>query len=157
MNWIQRIETWGDRHHPKWLDILRILLGLIITWRGVVFVSNTQDLQQLIAESRFEQVSFWLAHYVAFAHLVGGILIVVGLITRIAVIFQIPILLGAVLFFNTKSGIFTENSTEWWFSMLVLFLLIFFLVEGSGPWSIDEYMRKHPEKDDWEEELKKNV
>jgi|KBSSwiStaDraftv2_1062776.scaffolds.fasta_scaffold2714288_1 uncharacterized membrane protein YphA (DoxX/SURF4 family) len=157
MNWIQNIETWGDRHHPKWLDILRILLGLVITWRGVVFVSNTAELQQMIAASRFEQVSFFLAHYVAFAHLVGGVLITVGLITRIAVIFQLPILIGAVFFVNLSSGIFTDHATEFWFSVMVLFLLVFFLVEGSGPWSIDEYMRKHPEKNDWEEELKKNA
>ena len=155
MNWIHRIETWGDKHHPKWLDLLRILLGMIILWRGVVFVSDTAALQQMIDHSRFEQVSFFLAHYVALVHLVGGMMIVVGLLTRLACLFQIPVLIGAVFFVNLSSGLFASNAGELWFSVLVLFLLIFFAVEGSGPWSIDEYMRKHPEKNDWEEELKK--
>lgn len=154
MNWIHRIETWGNKHHPKWLDILRVLLGVIILWRGVVFVSDTAALQQMIDDSRFGEVSFWLAHYVAFAHLVGGMLIIVGLLTRLAVIFQVPILIGAVFFVNLQSGLFSSNSSELWFSVLVLFLLLFFMVEGSGPWSIDEYMRRHPENKDWEEELK---
>ena len=154
MNTVEKIEAWGDRHHPKWLDILRILLGFVIIAKGYHFISNTEGLQLMIANSRFGQVSFLLAHYIAFAHLIGGILIVVGLVTRIAVIFQLPILIGAVLFFNSHTGLFSANSTELWLSLLILFLLVFFLVEGSGPWSIDEYMKKHPEKDDWQEEIK---
>lgn len=157
MNLIHRVETWGDKHHPKWLDILRILLGVIILWRGAVFVSDTASLQQMIDHSRFSQVSFFLAHYVAFVHLVGGIMIVVGLLTRTAAIFQLPVLIGAVFFVNLNSGLFNSASAELWFSVLVLFLLCFFAVEGSGPWSVDEYMKKHPEDHDWQDELKKEV
>ncbi|MEO5674359.1 MAG: DoxX family protein [Chitinophagales bacterium] len=155
MNTVQKIEAWGDKHHPKWLDILRIILGLIILSRGFYFVSNTEGLKEMIANSRFGQVSFLLQHYVVFAHVIGGALIAAGLLTRIAVAVQIPVLLGAVLFVNSKSGFFSANSTDLWLSLVTLFLLIFFLIEGSGPWSIDEYMRKHPEEDNWEEELKR--
>ncbi|MCS6991556.1 MAG: DoxX family protein [Chitinophagales bacterium] len=155
MNLIKRIEEWGDRHHPKWLDLLRILLGLIILGKGYVFISNTEGVKQIIENSRFGQVSFWLAHYVVFAHLIGGAMIALGLLTRLAILFQLPILIGAVVFVNAKTGFFSANSTELWFSIMVLFLLLFFLVEGSGPWSMDAYMKSHPEKDDWEEELKK--
>jgi len=155
MNTIEKIETWGEKHHPKWIDLLRILLGFIILAKGYYFISHTDGLQQMIAKSRLGTVSFLLAHYVAFAHLIGGILIAVGLVTRIAIIFQLPILIGAVLFVNSTTGFFSENSTELWMSLLILFLLCFFLVEGSGPWSIDEYLRRHPEKEDWQEEVKK--
>ncbi|HYV93318.1 MAG TPA: DoxX family protein [Chitinophagales bacterium] len=157
MNTIQKIEAWGDKHHPKWLDILRIILGLVILAKGYYFVTDTDGLKQIIASSRFGQVSFVLEHYVVFAHLIGGALIVVGLITRIAVMAQLPILIGAVLLVNSRSGFFSSNSTELWLSIIILFLLIFFLIEGSGPWSVDEYMRKHPEKDDWEDELSKGL
>jgi hypothetical protein len=51
------------------------------------------------------------------------------------------------------SPVSSANSTDLWLSIIILFLLVFFLVEGSVPWSVDEYMRKHPEKDDWEDEL----
>jgi uncharacterized membrane protein YphA (DoxX/SURF4 family) len=154
MNTVEKIEAWGDRHHPKWLDILRVLLGVVILAKGYYFISHTDGLQQMIANSQFGYVSFMLAHYIAFAHLIGGILIAVGLITRIAVLFQLPVLMGAVIFFNSHTGLFSENSTELWLSLIILFLLCFFLVEGSGPWSIDEYMKRHPEKDDWQEEVK---
>jgi putative oxidoreductase len=36
-------------------------------------------------------------HYIASAHFLGGILIVFGLLTRWAILAQLPILIGAVL------------------------------------------------------------
>ncbi len=156
MNFIEKLEAWGDKHHPKWLDLLRILLGLLILGKGYAFISNTEGVHQIIENSRFGQVSFWLAHYVTFAHLVGGALIALGLLTRVAILFQLPILIGAVIFVNAPTGFFSANSTELWFSIVVLFLLLFFLVEGSGPWSMDAYLKKHPDTEDWEEELKKS-
>jgi putative oxidoreductase len=142
MSVIQKIEDWGDRHHPKWIDILRILLGLVIFLKGVQFVANTDALMKIMDHSKFPWVSFSLAHYVAFAHLVGGLLIMLGLITRVAIVFQLPVLIGAVIFINAQKGFFSVNS-ELSFSLIVLFLLLFFLVEGSGPLSVDEFMRRH--------------
>src|SRR5215510_2146397 len=142
MSLIQKIEDWGDRHHPNWLDVLRILLGLVIFLKGVQFVGNTDALMQMMDHSKFPWVSFSLAHYVAFVHLVGGLLIMMGLITRVAILFQLPVLIGAVIFINAQKGFFSVNS-ELSFSLIVLFLLLFFLVEGSGPLSVDEFMRRH--------------
>src|SRR5689334_8763667 len=87
-----------------------------------------------------------LAHYVVFAHIIGGILIAFGLLTRFACIIQIPILLGALFVVNAQGGIFTPF-TEIWMAILVLLLLGFFLIEGSGPISVDHYMRTHTEKE----------
>lgn len=77
------------------------------------------------------------------AHLAGGILISLGLITRWAVVFQIPILIGAVILTGKQSGMFDFYS-QFWLSLLVLALLVLFLVYGSGPFSVDEHLRKHP-------------
>src|SRR5262249_46589413 len=135
MSLVQKIEDWGDRHHPKWLDVLRILLGLVIFLKGVQYVGNTDALVQMMDNSKFPWVSFGLAHYVAFAHLVGGLLIMMGLITRFAIVCQLPILIGAVIFINAQKGFFSEHNSELSFSLIVLFLLLFFFVEGSGPLS----------------------
>ena len=142
MSVIQKIEDWGDRHHPKWIDVLRILLGLVILLKGVQFVGDTDSLMRMMDNSKFPWVSFTLAHYVAFSHLVGGLLIMLGLITRLAILFQLPVLIGAVIFINAQRGFFSTNS-ELSFSLIVLFLLLFFLIEGSGPLSVDEFMRRH--------------
>ncbi|PWV55746.1 DoxX family protein [Chitinophaga sp. S165] len=144
MNLLQRIDRWGERHHPRWLDGVRVLLGVFLFYKGVVFIQNIDALKAVIDESPWLTVmSFWLAHYIVFAHLLGGVLIVFGLLTRVAVLAQIPILLGAIFFVHTSTGLFNVHEGTG-LSILVLLLLVFFLVEGSGPISFDDYMRRHP-------------
>ncbi|PWS30788.1 DoxX family protein [Pedobacter paludis] len=144
MNVIRKIEHWGDVHHSKWLDFLRILLGLIIFAKGISFISDTSVLQNLITQNNvfgFSSVMITVGiHLVAFAHLVGGLLIILGLVTRFAVVIQIPILVFAVFFINLTPGFSMPNS-ELWLSVLVLFLLILFWVIGSGPLSVDEGLK----------------
>jgi uncharacterized membrane protein YphA (DoxX/SURF4 family) len=96
--------------------------------------------------SQFQWVSLGIAHYVAFAHLVGGLFIAMGLVTRVAILFQLPILIGAVFFINPQRGFYSENA-ELWSSIIVLLLLIFFLIWGSGKLSVDHLIRKP--KRDW--------
>lgn len=145
MNNITKIEHWADTHHPDWIDILRIALGLFILYKGILFISNTAALLDLMKNADLQFVNLGLAHYVAFAHLMGGILIAMGLVTRIAILFQLPILIGAVFFVNVKQGFFSvSNNLEFEMSLIVLILLIVFLVYGSGKLSIDQWMKKHP-------------
>ena len=149
MNLLERIDRWGERHHPRWLDGLRVLLGVFLFYKGVVFIQNIDVLKSVIDQSPWLTVmSFWLAHYIVFAHLLGGLLIVFGLLTRVAILAQIPILLGAIFIVHTSTGLHTTGlfnvHAETGLSILVLLLLIFFLVEGSGPMSFDDYMRRHP-------------
>lgn len=145
MNIITKIEHWGDTHHPKWIDILRIALGLVILYKGILFISNTDALLQLMENADLQFVNLGVAHYVAFAHLMGGFLIAIGLVTRFAIIFQIPILLGAVFLVNVQQGFLSvANNLEFGLSLVVLILLIGFLIMGSGKWSVDHWMKTHP-------------
>ena len=102
MNYLQRLEYWGDRHHPRYLDILRIALGVFLCFKGVEFARNSTLLNEVISR----QVPFntllllILGHYVIFAHIMGGFLLAVGLLTRFACLIQIPILIGAIIFVN---------------------------------------------------------
>jgi len=145
MTVIQRIERWGDVHHAKWLDIIRIVLGILIFSKGIAIVSNTAALQDLLLQNNvfgFSGVMASIAlHIVGFVHLVGGILITIGLVTRFAAVIQIPILLCAVLFVNLSKGFSVLNS-ELWLSIIVLMLLVLFWVVGSGPYSVDQAMKK---------------
>ena len=143
MGFIKRLEVYKETQHPVWVDILRILLGSLLFIKGLNFVSDTETLKEVIFRKvDFEFGSFILIHYVAFAHLVGGFLIAIGLITRVAVLVQLPILIGAIIFINAQQGFFSIGS-ELEFSILILFLLLFFLAYGSGPISIDDYMKRH--------------
>ncbi|NQD70332.1 DoxX family protein [Sphingobacterium shayense] len=141
MNLVQKVEHWGDTHHPKWIDILRIALGIIIFAKGVGFVNDREAVAELFRQTNF-QLSIWSAvHYVVFAHLVGGLFIILGLKTRFAALLQIPILIGAVFFVNITNG-FSYLNSEFWLSLAVLILLCAFLVLGSGKYSLDHLMDK---------------
>lgn len=142
MNAIERTIHWGETHHPAWLDPLRMILGVILFIKGIFFIRNTGAMDQMLANTDLEFLSFLMVHYVVFAHLVGGLLIACGLLTRLAVLFQLPILLGAVFFVNAEQGFFSMNS-ELGLSVFILILLIVFLVVGSGPYSLDSYYRRH--------------
>jgi uncharacterized membrane protein YphA (DoxX/SURF4 family) len=143
---MNRLEHWADTHHPVWVDFLRFALGIYIFVKGFMFIQDTEALQTIMRNSQFQWVSFGMAHYVAFAHLVGGLFIAMGLVTRIAILFQLPILIGAVFFINPQRGFYSQN-TELWSSIIVLLLLIFFLIWGSGRLSVDHLIRKP--KRDW--------
>jgi putative oxidoreductase len=146
MNAIHRLEDWAGHHQSKWLSFLRIILGLVIFLKGLFFIMNTDALLAMIANSSIVLYAVLLVHLVAIAHLMGGLLIMMGLITRIAVLFQIPILIGAIVFVNAHKGFFSLHS-ELVLSIIILLLLIFFLVYGSGKLSIDAWMQKNRNND----------
>lgn len=137
MNYIQRMEHWGDTHHPKWMDFIRIALGVFLLLKGIEFADNMNKLMALMSGLPFGNfMMVILVHYVLFAHILGGILLMTGLLTRLACLIQIPILLAA-LFLN----IFNQFS-ELSLSLLVLALLVYFLIIGSGRFSLDWYINK---------------
>jgi putative oxidoreductase len=145
MTVIQKIEHWGDVHHAKWLDVIRIVLGLLIFSKGIAIVSNTGYSQDLLLQNNVFGFSGLMAslaiHIVGFVHLVGGLLITIGLVTRFAAVIQIPILICAVFFVNLTHG-FSMLNNELWLSLIVLLLLVLFWVIGSGPFSVDQAMKK---------------
>ncbi len=148
MKALTQIEHWGDNHHPAWLDFIRIALGVFLFAKGISFISDTDASSQLMAGLNFNLWSITAVHYVAFAHIFGGILIAAGCLTRIAILFQLPVLLVAVFYANISKGFASINS-EFWLSLFTLLLLILFLIAGSGKFSFDNYLRNNgilPEK-----------
>jgi putative oxidoreductase len=137
MNLVERLENWGDAHHPKLLDIIRIALGIFLCFKGFDFLRNEGSITGLMSlRSPFSGfMIIMIAHYVAFAHMLGGIALIVGVFTRLACLIQIPILLGAIIFINSGSDMVKPYS-ELVLSILVLLLLIYFMVVGNGPWSL---------------------
>lgn len=133
MNLVQRVEHWGDTHHPQWLDIVRILLGVFLCYKGVEFLYNMGSMLSLLSnQMAFGSFSSMLmSNYIAFAHILGGILLILGALTRFACLLQIPILLGAIFFINLNREMYRPFS-ELLVSIGVLLLLILFLVVGNG-------------------------
>jgi uncharacterized membrane protein YphA (DoxX/SURF4 family) len=149
MNFIERVERWGDTHHPKWLDVLRIALGLFLFIKGIEFLNNMSSmLNMLTTKMSFGSFTVvMLSNYIAFAHLLGGGLLVLGMLTRFACLIQIPILIGAIFFIAANlSGTVMRPFSELALAILVLLLLVFFLIEGNGPWSFGRYLKEEEKK-----------
>ena len=156
MNTFEEISTWGEKHHPAWIDLFRIAFGVILIIKGIQpFVSITNfalnslgdtfvNLGIVIGGEEQEFLTMVILHYIVFTHVFGGILIMLGLITRVALGFILPVLLSAVIFANVpEMGIFSVYA-NFIFALVLLAANIVFLVYGSGPYSLDKYMRKHP-------------
>lgn len=137
MNLLERLEYWGDRHHPKWMDIIRIALGIFLCYKGIDFLGNMSDLVSLMYAQTSTAPFFYIlaGHYAAAAHILGGIFLILGVMTRLACLIQIPVLLGAIFFISTNEEMLRPYS-EMALTVLVLLLLIYFLIAGNGPWSV---------------------
>ena len=137
MNILQRLEYWGDRHHPKWIDIVRIALGLFLVYKGWDFLNHMSDLTGIMSTNKYPDSIWYLlaGHYTVFVHIAGGACLALGVFTRIACLFQIPILLGAVFFLSTNEEMLRPYS-DIFLTILVLLLLIYFSIAGNGPWSV---------------------
>lgn len=138
---MHRFIVWAEAHREYWLDCVRIYLGLGLLARGLLMISNTSPGYVVDFFQRAGQAWGWLGtgalmHYVMLAHFIGGLLLMLGFLTRIAAIAQIPILAGAVFFVHRQDGLFAlGQSLE--FSALVLFLLVVVAVAGAGKLSLD--------------------
>lgn len=143
MSVVTKIEGWGNSHRPGWLDIFRIVLGIFITFKGFEFMFNIESLKITTEGMGMMFSGAALAHYVIFAHALGGPLIIVGLYTRIASAIQLPVLIGAVIFVNYPKGFLSIGShMELEVSLIVLIGLIVFMIFGAGKFSLDEKRRK---------------
>ncbi|MBC7937463.1 MAG: DoxX family protein [Rhizobacter sp.] len=143
MNLAHKIQNWEDSKHDGIILIFRVMLGIVITFKGITFLSNITFLDALLKHSslyRFAESSWvW---YIAFTSLLCGIFIITGLFTRIAIILQIPVLIGAVLFINPGEHSFAING-ESMVSLAVLSMLFYFLFKGPGEISMDNYLKNH--------------
>ncbi|MEO5908639.1 MAG: DoxX family protein [Ginsengibacter sp.] len=129
---------------PAWFTILRIALGIILFWKGIVFIRDTELLKLLVQRTGigvFSQNSEVLSFIVSYLTLLCGLFILSGLFTRACCIVQIPIIAIAIFFVNIQR--IDKSTFELVLSIIVLFLLIFFTIKGSGPLSADEFFRTY--------------
>jgi uncharacterized membrane protein YphA (DoxX/SURF4 family) len=148
MNYLHRLERWGERHHSKWLDIIRVGLGIFLCYKGISFLFNMSTLIGLLGSTNMGAGSFALVligQFIVIMHLLGGFFILIGLHTRLACLSQIPILIGAIILIRVSG---TENvaSQELVLSVVTLALLVFFLIMGNGPWSYDRMFHEEEKR-----------
>jgi len=143
MDFLHRVEHWGDTHHPRWVDIVRIALGVFLCIKGIQFPGQASAVMQKMPSFLSSDYFFlsMLQYYVLFAHLLGGIFLIGGVFVRFACLIQIPILIGAIIFINTSINSWSPFS-ELSISIVVLLLLFYFMIVGNGRLSLAKYLRE---------------
>jgi putative oxidoreductase len=114
-----------------------VALGIFLFMKGIFFITNIQYLADLISPIDKIGGGMFLIHYIAPAHMVGGIMIVFGLLTRWAIIAQLPILVAAVII-NFMGEMHSQNLL---LALITLAICVFFLFYGSGKHSADYYFK----------------
>jgi putative oxidoreductase len=132
-------DLWADK--GQWLIVLRVGLGLSLFVRGISFLRNSVLIDQLLSQTPFLKQLGWLSIPIVCVHLFCGLLIIIGLFTRWAVLLQIPVLISGLIVTNMQRGVFAFDP-EVGFGFIILLLLLFFFIEGGGPLSCDKMMRK---------------
>jgi len=137
MDNVKKMNKWANAHTYYSLDILRIALGGFLVIKGISFITNSRAFEDMIAPVSNFMGGMLTFHYIAAAHIMGGIMIAFGLLTRWAIIAQLPILLGAVLinFFGNMDGNNLILATA------TFGISVFFVFYGGGKHSADYYFK----------------
>jgi putative oxidoreductase len=153
MNKLLSAKRWAETHRDVGLDLLRIYLGIGLVVKGIAFVAHGATLMEAMTRAEITWggglATYYVAvaHAVVMAHVVGGFLLAVGLVTRGAALVNIPVLFGATFFVHAKDGFFTEAQTLE-FALLVLVMLVVIAVHGGGRLSLDHYVAAHADRED---------
>jgi len=119
-----------------------MLLGIVLLFKGITLIINREQVILNMEMSNIDVFSFLVtSQYVLVFYIAGGLLVAVGLLTRVIVIFQIPILIATIIFIDYHQGLFVLNS-ELIYSILILGLLVFYFIYGSGKISVDNLLSR---------------
>ena len=140
MTW-NRFIHWVGSHRRSLLDLVRIYLGVGLFIKGILYLRHPA----LMGVAGAPEWLASLAKVAPFLHIAGGLLLALGLLTRLAALVQIPVVLAALFYLHLpRMGQSMQAREGMEFSALVLFLLAVFLVAGPGPLSLAErFQWKH--------------
>lgn len=146
MGKIERCKLWLQAHDDLFMDLVRVYIGAGLFVKAFYLLHHREYLTQVIGDSG----NMWfapaaVAQYVIIAHMIGGVLLAFGLLTRLAALAQLPILAGAVFYVYLPHMTTVEPRQSLEYSALVAFLLACQVVFGAGRWSLDYVLSRKRE------------
>jgi len=143
---LQQFKRRAEAHLDVFPDLVRIYLGVGLVVKGIFFMVHRDYLMKLLEDSGDLAITpVTIAHYVIPVHMLGGLLLALGLLTRVAALAQLPILIGAMFWVYLPRAMAVEPRQNLEFSALVLFLMVLIMIFGAGRLSVDHYLsRREP-------------
>ena len=114
---------------PKWLIYLRIVLGLLLIWKGINFIIDSEALSFLTGDkvdSMLKQDAIFIV-VLSIITLVCGLFILIGFHAYVAAIAQLPAFIMKTLFIHT--GHIERTGFQLFLTIIIPFLLILFIAK----------------------------
>lgn len=146
-------QNHGLDHNDIALGILRVFTGSALLIKGIGFMVDMHNLYDLTAQT-VPFGNFMISHYIVSAHVVGGLFLMVGLLTRISAIVNIPIILGAILFVHFQQGLFSPTQGLELTVMLLIVLCVLAMANIKFL-SVDNLLQKKTVKKQKQEKKRK--
>ncbi len=131
--WLDTLQPWG-------VLLLRLALGAAMIHHGWIKVvpANLQHSQALSALDHWSRyvttlgLPYWLGYVSAFTELLGGLLVVLGLLTRFAAFMITVNMLVALVTVNIPKG---YNASEYTLALIAIAVMLIFT--GGGALALD--------------------
>ena len=87
------------------------MLGVTFIAHGyyIYDVVTSDALSAMITKRLSLPLGDFVTTYILFAHFVGGVMLILGVFTRIAAMANLPVMIGAVLLFHFEQGFFLRG------------------------------------------------
>ena len=122
------------------LLVFRILLGIILFAKGISFLRDKALLENLISNSITDEKFSIAGLLIPYVHIAGGFFIIIGLYIRVAILIQLPLIIGAIILLLKSGGKLYQG--EIIFAALILIMLIVQLAYGDGLYSWRNLLNK---------------
>lgn len=128
-----------DALRPYTETLIRIVAGLSFVPHGWPKLMNPASSGAFLAESGFEPGTAW-AVILGMTEVFGGLLLAVGLFTRVACVPTLIFLLAAIAFHSANGFAWNDGGFE--YPLFWAIVVFHFLINGGGPYSVDANMRR---------------
>ena len=122
------------------LLVFRILLGIILFAKGISFLRDKALLENLISNSITDEKFSIAGLLIPYVHIAGGFFIIIGLYIRVAILIQLPLIIGAIILLLESGG--KSYQGEIIFAALILIMLIVQLAYGDSLYSWRNLLNK---------------
>ncbi len=138
-------SVWTKLIAPAWRSravfFVRLAVGLIFSTQGLLKYTDPN-----MGVNRFVRIGFahpaFMAHFVGAFEMSCGLLVLLGLVTRLAAIPLLIVICTAIA--TTKIPELSRANQGWWFMVsdartdfAMLMSLLFLIRTGAGGWSVD--------------------
>lgn len=131
-------EKWG----PFALLVLRVVAGAVFAMHGYLKLSGGVDGFGGILDGLGVPLPMFFAWVVTLVELMGGIALILGLLTHLSSKLLGIDMIVAILLVHVKNGLTGPGGAELPLSLLAIVIAL--MVLGAGAWSIDAALMKKP-------------